>query len=111
MVWRSCLKYIQVSFLFVTLPALAAVPADYSITLTLEVLKPISEVSSINTDAQTVKIVNENEKTVTLEIQVRPLTDQLTHLQPNPNWRAEYSQTPSLQEYLRPRLRPIGTNP
>jgi transglutaminase-like putative cysteine protease len=83
---------------------MAAVPADYSITLTLEVLKPISEVSSINTDAQTVKIVNENEKTVTLEIQVRPLTDQLTHLQPNPNWRTEYSQTPSLQEYLRPRL-------
>ena len=74
---------------------------EYSITSTVEILKPIT-LEAINNDFQEAKVVAETAKTVTLEVRTYPLRSQKPTITANPNWRQEYGAKPELQQWLKP---------
>jgi hypothetical protein len=73
----------------------------YTISSTLEILKPVN-VGSMTNDAQKTEVISENALTIKVKITVDPTKDQLSELKPNSYWKADYSQNSDLQKYLTP---------
>lgn len=74
-------------------------PDGYSITTTIEVMKPIN-FEAMQTDAQSAQLIEENDVTAKLKVTVKPDTDQLAGLIANPNWKTEYANSAELAPYL-----------
>jgi hypothetical protein len=73
----------------------------YTISSTLEILKPV-KLSSMTNDAQKVEVLSENSLTIKVRITVDPTKDQVSQLTPNLNWKDEYSKNSDLQKYISP---------
>lgn len=73
----------------------------YTVTSTMEILKPI-KIESMNTDAQRAEVISENDRTVTVKITVNPVADQISTLAPNPTWKQDYAADENLKKYLSP---------
>ena len=83
------------------LAAEASAPTRYTISSTMEILKPVN-LGAMTTDSQSVQVLSENSQTITVKITVDPTVSQITSLVPNANWKSEYAGNSRLAQYLKP---------
>lgn len=73
----------------------------YTITSTMEILKPV-KIEAMSNDAQKTEIISENDLSIKVKITVDPLADQMSSLVPNSNWKNDYTSNANLNKYLAP---------
>ncbi len=73
--------------------------SKYTISSTMEILKPVN-LTAMTNDAQTTEVLSEDDLTIKVKITVNPVADQTSGLKANPNWKTDYSKNSDLQKYL-----------
>ncbi|HYF48653.1 MAG TPA: transglutaminase domain-containing protein [Planctomycetota bacterium] len=71
---------------------------SYSLRAVMKILKPVRAISN---DYQDARIIEEDERTTTIEFTIYPLNNEGRKVEANPDWRSDNERDPALQEYLK----------